>query len=346
MVRIFRIATLLSFASLGSILLSSQSSNPNRSADGLRLGAVKQSEFQEFSSWPYVRWVSGKFLAFESVVTEKQSAVGVYDESGKLLSRADFWLPGVTSVTITDATIDSAGNIIVAGGTIDGSARVSNFVARISPSGTLERAIQTAPFVPLHVCTTADNNVWAYGFSRASSTSAAAEDNRVLRKVNFSEGLVKAEIASSQLSSATFAPNGHYPGEVSLHCNGSLVGLYVGSANRWVLMDTASGISRTLSVVPLNKSVRIMGSAMLASGQLYATLHDRGSGRALSGLFELRPLQDGSANWVVTPGTMKPFVDGYGQLLGRSENSSGSVLVYRRGRTTNIHWESITAPSK
>ncbi len=268
--------------------------------------------------------------------------VTLYDRDGRLQREAVVWFKNATRVSISDVAVGKKGELVVAGGAMDQSGVIANFITLIGDDGRVSKTVRTTPFLPHRVCVAENGNVWAYGSDR-SEQGERVETSLMLREYDFEKGQVKALLAKSELNPWGWTlSEGRYPEEFYLRCAGSKVGLYNGASSEWIEYDKSAQKLKIAKVAPLPppSDVRIRGFALTESGQVFASMHYRTRNPVMSGLFKLEFGNDGVGHWMVVKGTFQPFRDGIGvgQLLG----TDGTELIYTRGpEATTAYWSKI-----
>ena len=96
-----------------------------------------------------VSW--GSIGSFESSPTEP--SVVLYDRDGHVAREGIVWFKDAYSVSVVDAAVNRAGNLVVAGGTTNQAGAIANFIASIGTDGRLDRVIRTTPVLAdLRLC--------------------------------------------------------------------------------------------------------------------------------------------------------------------------------------------------
>jgi hypothetical protein len=113
--------------------------------------------------------------------------VALYDRDGHVVREGIVWFKDANSVSITDAAVNRAGNLVVSGGIENQAGAIANFIASIGTDGRLSQVIRTTPFVPIYVCAAEDGTVWSYGMDRDEEGKGIEKSLR-LRQYSFEKG--------------------------------------------------------------------------------------------------------------------------------------------------------------
>lgn len=242
------------------------------------------------------------------------------------------------SVSITDAAVNRAGNLVVSGGAENQAGVIANFIASIGSDGRLSQVIRTTPFLPIYVCAAEDGTVWSFGIDR-DEEGRGIEKSLRLRQYSLDKGQLRATLDVSTLNSAGWTlTQGRYPGEISLRCNSQKVGLYNGRSGEWVEFDFAANRLKVAKVNPLPspKEIRITGFALTEAGDVFVSLHDRSSLPPRSGIFRLEFDSTGLGSWVPVKNTVGPYL--HGGPIERLLGADGTDLVYTRDLDGVAYW--------
>lgn len=164
-----------------------------------------------------------------------------------------------------------------------------------------------------------------------------------LRQYSFDKGELSAMLDVSSLNSDGWKlKEGRYPGEISLRCTSSKVGLLNGASSEFVEFDLAANKLKVSKVEPLPppEEVRITGFALTESGDVFVSLHDHSTTPSRSGLFKLSFDKSDVGAWVPVDNTVGRYLHGakVDQLLG----ADGSDLVYTRDLGGSAYWSKFT----
>ncbi len=291
-------------------------------------------------------WDKGYLVSWGSIGSHEasptQPAVALYDRDGHVVREGIVWFKDANSVSITDAAVNRAGNLVVSGGTENQAGAIANFIASIGNDGRLSQVIRTTPFLPIYVCAAEDGTVWSYGIDRDEEGKGIEKSLR-LRQYSFDKGQLRAMLDVSTLNASDWTlTQGRYPGEISLRCNSQKVGLYNGRSGEWVEFDFAANKLKVAKVnqLPSPKAMRISGFALTEAGDVFVSLHDRSSSPPRSGLFRLEFDSKGLGTWVPVGKTVGPYL--HGGPIERLLGADGTDLVYTRDLDGTAYWSKYT----
>jgi len=310
-------------------------SEPHRQANipGLLHSAERVWDKGYLVSW-------GSIGSFESSPTEP--SVVLYDRDGHVAREGIVWFKDAYSVSVVDAAVNKAGNLVVAGGSENQAGAIANFIGSIGSDGRLNQVIRTTPFMPIYVCAAEDGTVWSYGIDR-DEEGRGIEKSLRLRQYSFDKGQLRAMLDVSTLNASGWTlTEGRYLGEISLRCNSQRIGLYNGRSSEWVEFDFASDKLKVAKVesLPSPKEMRITGFALSEAGDVFVSLHDRSSVPARSGLFRLEFDSAGLGSWVPIKNTVGPYL--HGGPIERLLGADGPNLVYTRDLEGAAYWSKYT----
>ena len=136
-------------------------------------------------------WDKGYLVSWGSIGSHEasptQPSVALYDRDGHVVREGIVWFKDANSVSITDAAVNRAGNLVVSGGIENQAGAIANFIASIGTDGRLSQVIRTTPFVPIYVCAAEDGTVWSYGMDRDEEGKGIEKSLR-LRQYSFEKG--------------------------------------------------------------------------------------------------------------------------------------------------------------
>lgn len=300
-----------------------------------RAVSVPNSIVEGSNLWPNWYWDSSYLIAFRTIAGGKSPDVQVYDRSGSLVRQASIWFDNAATVTLTSVAVSRQGRLFVAGGTISESGQVAQFIGEVDGSGMLAQVVRTTPFIPHFLCSTGDDDtVWAYGMERQAGRQAPY-DHALLRHYSMSHGLLEGVLNRSALPSAYFPIMGWHPGQTSIRCTPTLVGIYNGPTDQLITYDVSKKKLNIVNVNPLAKNIRQTGFAMTDNGNVFASFAvEEHVPQKLSGLFRLQVAPDNTAEWVAVSGTVTPLaaVDSH---FSRLAGSDGKQLVYSESRRSS-----------
>ncbi|MFZ0770924.1 MAG: hypothetical protein WCA49_22435 [Candidatus Sulfotelmatobacter sp.] len=291
-------------------------------------------------------WDRGYLVSWGSIGSHEASptepSVVLYDRDGHIAREGIVWFKDAYSVSITDAAVNRAGNLVVSGGTENQAGAIANFIASIGTDGRLSQVIRTTPFLPIYVCAAEDGTVWSYGIDRDEEGRGIAESLR-LRQYSFDKGQLMAMLDVSTLNASGWTlTQGRYPGEISLRCNSQRIGLYNGRSGEWVEFDFAADKLKVAKVEPLPspKTMRITGFALTDAGDVFVSLHDRSGSPPRSGLFRLQFDSTGLGSWIPVKNTVGPYL--HGGPIERLLGADGPDLIYTRDLDGMAYWSKYT----
>jgi hypothetical protein len=291
-------------------------------------------------------WDKGYLVSWGSIgsydASPTEPSVVLYDRDGHIAREAIVWFKDADTVGINDVTINRAGNLAVAGGTKNQAGAIANFIASIGSDGRIGKVVRTTPFLPIYVCGADDGTVWSYGIDR-DEEGRGVEKSLRLRQYSFDKGQLRALLDISTLKPGGWKLiRGRYPGEISLRCTSQKVGLYNGGSGEWIEFDIAASRLRVTKVNPLPppKTMRITGFALTEAGDVFASLHERSSSPARSGLFRLGFDSAGLGSWIPVKNTLGPYL--HGGPIERLLGTDGTDLIYTRDLDGAAYWSKFT----
>jgi hypothetical protein len=272
-----------------------------------------------FDTW------SGNFLVAYSAWGSKSSpAVEVFDRNGNNRETTEFWIDGASRVRIDSASADSKGTVYLSGLAVRDDGAHFHFIASVGPNGRPSSLIRTEPFAATEICAADDGSVWAFGHDLQLDRGKTSAHYAMLRQYDFNRGLRQALLDRQSVSIRRFHPEGMYPGEVNLRFNGQKIGLYTGSANEWIELDTHTNELRRWRLAPVPDSTRLQGLAFVPDGNVYAVLFNRAVTPPMVGLYRL---DKAAGTWVPIPETVSPSASSsLSELYGNTQDS----LVLRK----------------
>ncbi len=272
-------------------------------------------------------------------------AVILYDREGdgRVAQEAVVWFKEAARLSVGHAAVTKSGKLLVTGGTGSHDGAIANFIVSIGTDGRIDRVIRTTPFLPIYICSAADDGtVWSYGFDR-DEHGRWIRDSLRLRQYSFDKGEIRKLLEPSVLDSAwSRNSRGAYPGAMGMRCNSQKIVLYNGNSTQLIEFDLAADKLNISKAVPLpeNKSVRITGFALTDSGDMFVSLHDRAKDPPLSGLFKLTFKGTEPGTWQGVEGTVGPFLQGSVAFL---MGASGNDLLYTKQLFDGqVYWSNVT----
>jgi hypothetical protein len=291
-------------------------------------------------------WDKGYLVSWGSIGSHEanpaEPAVALYDRDGHLAREAIVWFKDASRVTILDAAVNRAGNLVVAGESTSQAGVIAHFIASVGNDGRLSQVIRTTPFLPIYLCAAEDGTVWSYGIDR-DEEGRGVEQSLRLRQYSFDKGQLRAMLDVSTLNASGWTlTQGRYPGEISLRCNSQKVGLYNGRSGEWVEFDFAADKLKVAKVEPLPspQAMRITGFALTEAGDVLVSLHDRSGSPPRSGLFRLEFDSTGLGSWIPVKNAVGPYL--HGGPIERLLGADGPDLVYTRDLEGTAYWSKYT----
>ena len=298
-----------------------------------------QTKLQVLNSGSVKYWDKGYLVTYGTLDVQKgDPAVTLYGRDGTVAQKAFVWFDDADSLSIGDAAVSKSGQLIVAGGAMNKNGVVANFIARTDGTGQVKEVIRTTPFLPVHVCATDEDTVWAYGTDR-DETGNGIPNSPMLRQYSFKGGQIRALIDRSNLDKSWLLLRGKYPEQVNLRCSSTTVTLFNGNSSEIITYDVEKDIVSRTTIDPLPPAIRITGFAATESGSTFISFHDRSSSPPQSGIFKLVPLGNNKAKWVPISNTVGRYLGGASaaQLIG----ADGENLVYTRQFDGLAFWSQV-----
>lgn len=285
-------------------------------------------------------WDKNRFITYDASpdLTPDKPAVVLYDRNGHVAQEGIIWFEDARSVSISDAAVSKAGELVVSGGTENETGAIANFIASFGPDGHVSHVIRTTPFLPFHVCDPGDGTVWSYGIDQDSEGRGVKESLR-LRHYSFIKGQLAAMMDSTILDSPSWSlAHGGHPGALSFRCTSAKVALLNVVSSEYVEVDIPTNTLRVrkLNPLPSAQEVRVTGLALTESGEVFVSLHDRTSQPPRSGVFKLTFNAADIGSWSPIENTVGPYLQGgpIERLLGADDND----LVYTRDLGGRAFW--------
>ena len=324
---ILSFALLLGATELGYVLpVSGRSSNSDVTSIPLAV------DFHSVSL-PFDTWVGNFLIAYSAWGSKSSPAVSVFDTRGNNTETPEFWIDGATSVRIDSASIDSNGTVYLAGLAVRDDGAHFHFIASVDPKGGPKSLIRTEPFAASEICAAGDGSVWAFGHDVRLDRSRSSAHYATLREYDFKQGLKQALLDRQSVSTGKFYPGGRYPGEVNLRFNGQNVGLYTGTGNEWIEVDTRTNEMHRWKVAPIRDRVQLQGFAFAPKGDVYALLFDQSVTPTTVGLFRLNKA---AGQWDPIPGTVSPSAPG--GLFELYGNTQDSLVLRKRELDSSLYF--------
>lgn len=285
-------------------------------------------------------WDKGYLITYDELpgVGPGKPSVVLYDRSGQVAREAITWFKEARTVSISDAAVSKAGELLVSGGTENEAGVIANFIASTGSDGRVSRVVRTTPFLPLHLCDPGDGTVWSYGVDR-DAQGRRVEDSLMLRHYSLSDGQLAAMLDRSKLNSSGWSlVDGVYPGAISLRCTSTKVALLNIGSSEYVEVDVPTNTLtvRKLNPLPSPKEMRITGFALTESGDVFVSLHDRTSQPPRSGIFKLIFDAANVGSWIPVENTAGPYL--HGGPVERLLGADGDDLVYTRDLGGTAFW--------
>jgi hypothetical protein len=286
-----------------------------------------------------LRWDKGYLITYDELPgSPEKPAVVLYDRNGQVAREAIVWFKDARTVSISDAAVSKAGELVVSGGTENEAGVIANFIASIGSNGHVSHVVRTTPFLPFDVCDPGDGTVWSYGIDRDSQGRGVKESLR-LRHYSFAKGQLAAMLDSTTLNSPSWSlTHGGYPGAISFRCTSTKVALLNVVSSEYVEVDIPTNMLRIrkLNPLPSRKEMRVTGFALTESGDVFVSLHDRTTQPPRSGIFKLTFDGANVGSWIPVENTVGPYLRGgpVERLLG----ADGDDLVYTRDLGGIVFW--------
>lgn len=303
----------------------------------------RQTSFAGTGGFRY--WRGHHLVTYDARVrtSTEESAVTAYDQSGAVTHQAYVWLEGAKAVSVSDASMNSSGQLVVSGGTMSQEGVIANFVGRIGKGGHLDQVVRTSPFLPVYICPADDGTVWSYGADRDKQLDTVAGSS-LLRQFSFEKGQLRAVDTSGLAPGWWKLLRGPRAPSVSLSCNSKTVMIYNDELHQLAEYDVGSGGLRIIEVAPWPENALITGTALTSSGDLFASYQFPKHVPPVNGLFKFTAGDNLGGKWMVVGNTLgAPGVgNSVSQIIGVDQDD----LVYRRDlHGDDIFWSKQSAPA-
>jgi len=275
---------------------------------------------------------------------EVKQPITLYDKTGKWLFESWLTVGGAARIFIQDASPTSKGTVVVAASSVDKDGASSDMIVEVVKGG-LGRTIRTSPFYALRLCTTDEGTVWAYGVELTDDRRAERGLHYpMLREYSFEKGELRSALDRATVRPPRGVPvDGSPAEEFQMRCGFGKAVLVNGATRELIEYHfSASQLNRwPMNIQP--EGYQVNGAALTESGDVYLSACRCGRPKSMTGMFYLRLVSAGTAEWVplvVTPATVAPHEDGIFHLLG----NDGADLVYSRDlRSSTIFWSEAPA---
>jgi hypothetical protein len=269
-------------------------------------------------------------------------------------SRPLFWLPGASKITLQDAAVTPDKRFLLLTGTFTPELQGNDapfIAAQELSTGKVSVITPAGDFVPVRVCATADNTIWALGQTQAEIQHIEVTPQPEYEMVrNYAlDGTLRNSFVprSSQgalpinllaLGRAFGRRLGTNITPAKLSCGDRSVGVFVGfPVHSWSEIDLKNKTVQQWKLKPLPNAA-MTGLALLGSNTVYASFAARaGNGRPVLTLSKLTLTPNQSGEWLPVVDKSPPGQN-VSVLLGRD----GTSLVYLRGRrnqaNTMLFW--------
>jgi hypothetical protein len=222
-----------------------------------------------FDNKPLPAWQNGFLVAYDH--DQQPAVVFAFDGTGKLVTRATLDIPDAVQVRLGGPAASSGGTLAIAGTAWTARGVGARFIAWISPSGRVERIVQTSTFLPLKLCFDGHGSLWALGKDH-DPHARTEHDHDVLRRYGPDGVLIQTALPRS-----TFAVTGveRHPAERGfLACSGSTVGVYSIHGQEWVQVSQLIGAEAPRTGPRLPQGSRVTGVALASDGAVYLSAEE------------------------------------------------------------------------
>jgi hypothetical protein len=215
------------------------------------------------------RWSGEALVNFTSNQTAAPTLLS-FDDKGGQLQPIVFTIPGAVMIDLDAIARSPDGTLAVCGKAFDQSGRGSGFISILSPSGNQATIVRLLPYHPTGITFASVSTVWTFGLEAVDGKETGL-DYDVIRHFDRTGKLLGSFVPRSQLSSIFVGLNG-----LLASANGR-VGWYTGPVfgpgSRYYEF-LSDGSVRNYPAIPLSKSERVNGLALLSNGRTYVTTVD------------------------------------------------------------------------
>lgn len=297
--------------------------------------AAVELDFTPRTSAAY--WASGFLAEYSRAIGGATPTVWLFDRDGNQVTPPTaISFPDAPSAEIHTVTADSSGTLYASAEAWAGSGGGTGVICRIPRGGKSVQIIRTGYFVAVALAATKAGEIWAFGLPLVLQT-ARSTDAEYMTMWKFD---ASGRVADKFLPRSTFGKGlvpSHAFGDVGtprLVANGTRVGLYSATANRWMEFDAVTGSILADIHVPRPKAQDgSLGSvnmvAMTETGDVYAHCGYRTATNEGSGFYQL---DKAASSWIRLAA---PICDEtFSNLFGVDGNS----LIVRYGPGTSHSW--------
>jgi hypothetical protein len=307
----------------------------------------RQTSFAEAYSTPvFGHWRAHHLVTYggQQRTSGKEPAVTAYDQSGTMTHQAYPWFEGAKTVSVSDASMNNSGRLVVSGGTTSQDGVIANFIGRIGKDGHFDQVVRTSPFLPVYICPADDGTVWAYGVDRDKQLKAVPGSS-LLRQFSLEKGQLRTVDTSGLAPGWSQLLQGPHPASVTLNCNSKTVILHNDKVHQLAEYDVGSGSLRIVEVMPLPGDPYITGVALTSSGDLFASYQFFEHVPQAAGLFKFTAEDNSSGRWMVVGGTFGAIEVGsaVSQIIGADRDD---VVYLRNVRGDDVFWSKQAPPPK
>ena len=279
-------------------------------------------------------WDKGFLLVRDHSAEESGSTqphLTVIRKDGTVLSKVRVEIPGATQIQVYDAAaLDSSGNVVIAASGWSADSQHAGMLCFASPSGKIQKVVQTNPFLPMLVKTAPDGSIWAMG---GDIRGLGKQSTEVFERFSASGQLLGKWMPASEFRT----PKGYYPamltterGQPALAASSDRIGAYVAISETWIEFAADGRVMERLSVAS-QPGEKVRRLCMTSSGGVFAMIEGPSGAN-------LKELDRQQARW-----TSLPAEGRVSSALVGCENDDLILAAFPERGQQGYQW--ISAPS-
>ena len=297
--------------------------------------AAVELEFTPRVSAAY--WAGGFMAEYSRAINNATPTVWLFDREGtRVTPPVPNSFPDAPSSEIHAVTADSSGNLYASAEAWANGGSGTGMICKISRGGQSIQVIRTDDFLAVALAVAETGEIWAFGLPlELQATQSTESDYMTLWRFDASGRVIDKSLPRSSFGHDIIPT--HAFGDVGwprLSANGTRVGLYSATANRWMEFDASTGKTLADLRVPRPKaadgSIGAIGMVVITeSGDVYARSGYQTAVNEGSGILKLDKT---NSKWM--PQTAAPCQESCASLYG----ADGNHLIMRYGNGTSHSW--------
>ena len=248
------------------------------------------------AGFPFVQWRWGHFIAWDKV-EQHEGRIAVYNPSLTLEKVLSFRIDHADSISIISADMTRDGKVVASGLARQSDGTEARFLALITKEGQIASIVRTEPYLPQFICADDDGSVWTVGDWYLGTGGLKQDAFSVVRKYNFSAGLVRGVVERERFHGVRVSFGGPVHAAI-LRCDGRTVRVYSDVTHQWFEYDKDSGILAQADIETFsNNFTSATGLAVTSTGKVFLSIQNMKSVEQTR-IFELTPTAaDAKRHW-------------------------------------------------